>query len=251
MQAGEVDRWCSPPDKEIQVMANTNVNGQGSQRKSLASQLDRLDRIIDVLAEGLNEAVADIVRQTVASAVQQTVETVLREVLSRPEVLRALAPPAPVAQPAPVQPVRSPSLLRRCCGWLWNKLSSACASLRGKLTSAGMALSNKLGAAAKQVGHVVAEATRRSVRLCLQAPLLVRLSGKLLGGLVGWARRHPRAIAASVLVGVAVGLGGYLAGPVVSSTTLGLVGAGISLASSVLAPLFRLFRGFQVPARTA
>jgi hypothetical protein len=53
-----------------------------------------------------------------------------------------------------------------------------------------------------------------------------------------------------VLVGVSVGLGGYLAGPVVASTTLGLVGAGISLASSVLAPLFRLVRGFQVPAKT-
>jgi hypothetical protein len=38
---------------------------------------------------------------------------------------------------------------------------------------------------------------------------------------------------------------------VVASTTLGLVGAAISLASWVLAPLFRLFRGFQVPTRTA
>jgi hypothetical protein len=248
--------------KEKQVMANNNANVNGSQRKSLASQLDRLDRIIDVLAEGLNEAVADIVRQTVASAVQQTVEAVLREVLSRPEVLRALAPPpaVSVAQPAPVQPVRGPSLLRRCWTWLWNKLSSAavlcsklssaCASLRGKLSSAGLALGSKLGTAVKQIGHTVAEAARRTVGLCLQAPLLVQLGGTLLWRLAGWARRHPRAIAASVLVGVTIGIGGYLAGPVVASTTLGLVGASISLASSVLAPLFRLVHGFQVPVKT-
>jgi hypothetical protein len=244
-------------------MVNNNANVNGSQRKSLASQLDRLDRIIDVLAEGLNEAVADIVRQTVASAVQQTVEAVLREVLSRPEVLRARAPQPtePVAQPAPVQPVRGPSLLRRCCAWLWNKLSSAvvvlcsklsgaCASLRGKLSSAGVALSSKLGTTVKQVGQTVAEAARRTVGLCLQAPLLVQMGGTLLSGLAGWARRHPRAIAASLLIGVSVGLGGYLAGPLVSSATLGLLGASISLASSVLAPLFRLVRNFQVPTKT-
>jgi hypothetical protein len=184
--------------------------------------------------------------------VQQTVEAVLREVLSRPEVLRALAPPppTPVAQPAPVQPVRGPSLLRRCWGWLCNKLSSACTSLRGKLSSAGVTLCSKLGTVAKQVGHTIAEVARLTVRLCLQAPLLVQLGGTLLWGLAGWARRHPRAIVASLLIGVTIGLGGYLAGPLVSSATLGLVGASISLASWVLAPLFRLVHGFQVSVKT-
>src|SRR5262249_8636922 len=156
------------------------------------AQLDRLDGIIDALAEGLNEAVADIVRQTVASAVQQTVEAVLREVLSRPEVLRALAPPpaAPVAQPAPVQTLRGPSLPRRCWAWLCNKLSGAvvglcsklsgaCTSLRSKLSSAGVALSSKLATAAKQLGRTVAEVARRTIGLCLQARLLAQLGGTL------------------------------------------------------------------------
>ena len=68
-------------------MSNTSTSN-GSQRKSLAQQLDRLDNIIDALAEGLNEAVADAVRQAVTVAVQQSVEAVLREVLSRPELLK-------------------------------------------------------------------------------------------------------------------------------------------------------------------
>lgn len=34
----------------------------GKTRKTLADQLDRLDRILDGLAEALNEAVADAVR---------------------------------------------------------------------------------------------------------------------------------------------------------------------------------------------
>ena len=38
-------------------MSTTNVNG-GAPRKTLASQLDRLDGIIDTLAEGLNGTVS-------------------------------------------------------------------------------------------------------------------------------------------------------------------------------------------------
>ena len=74
-------------------MSNTtNANGNQTQRKSLAAQLDRLDTIIDGLDNVLPEVVADAVRHAVSAAVQQAVESVLREVFSRPELLRALAP---------------------------------------------------------------------------------------------------------------------------------------------------------------
>src|SRR3954454_22804496 len=85
---------------------NTNTNGR-TERKTLASQLDRLDNTIDALADGLNRFVADAVREAVTAAVSQTVETVLRELLSRPELLRQLAgqvAPAPPTNPAPRQP---------------------------------------------------------------------------------------------------------------------------------------------------
>src|SRR5262245_7520249 len=49
-------------EREFDTMSNTiNTNGRPI-RKSLASQLDRLDGIIDTLGDGLNEAVADVVR---------------------------------------------------------------------------------------------------------------------------------------------------------------------------------------------
>ena len=48
----------------------TNTNGQ---RKSLASQIDRLDALLDGLADGLNGAVAQAVQVAVALAVREAV----------------------------------------------------------------------------------------------------------------------------------------------------------------------------------
>jgi len=36
-------------------MSTTKVNPNGQERKTLASQLDRLDQILDTLGEGLND----------------------------------------------------------------------------------------------------------------------------------------------------------------------------------------------------
>src|SRR5262245_7874982 len=108
-------------------MSNTtNTNGH-PQRKTLASQLDRLDGIIDALADGLNEAVVDVVRQAVAAAVQEAVEAVLREVLARPEILRLLAAqaaPVPETAPAEAKP-GGPSALGRAWAGLKAKLAGA------------------------------------------------------------------------------------------------------------------------------
>src|SRR6478609_5509848 len=69
-------------------MSTTSMNGQ---RKTLATQLDRLDRILDGLAEALNEAVSDAVRQSVGTAVGEAVQAAVKEVLTHPELLRAAA----------------------------------------------------------------------------------------------------------------------------------------------------------------
>src|SRR5438067_2202414 len=104
-------------------MTTQNANGRPL-RKSLASQLDRLDGIIDTLADGLNQAVVDAVRDAVAMAVQQAVEVVLRELLSRPELLRHLA-----GQTAPVAAAPEPkaSKLKKLVGWIGAKVGKACA----------------------------------------------------------------------------------------------------------------------------
>jgi hypothetical protein len=85
-------------------MATTTVNGQG--RKTLASQLDRLDAILNGLSVGLNEALATTVegavtlavRQAVGQAVKETLQVVLAEALTNPDLhaaLRGLLPAAP------------------------------------------------------------------------------------------------------------------------------------------------------------
>src|SRR5262245_55736000 len=99
------------------MVETTNANGR--QRKSLASQLDRLDEMLDGLGGALNDAVAQAVKGAVALAVQEAVCAALTEVLSNPAVLAKLqaAQPAPMAQPA----VAAPTLgerLASCGSWL-------------------------------------------------------------------------------------------------------------------------------------
>src|SRR6516162_7316253 len=64
-------------------MTTTTTNG--SVRKTLASQLDRLDSILDGLSDALNGAVASAVegavRQAVSQAVKETLQAVLAEAL--------------------------------------------------------------------------------------------------------------------------------------------------------------------------
>ena len=96
------------------------MNGR-HQRKQLSDQLNRLDDIIDTLADGLPEAVGDAVRIGVQSALQQ----ILLDALSNPETVAlfraALAPPAPAPVAPPpeyavaAEPAEPPeSFLARC-----------------------------------------------------------------------------------------------------------------------------------------
>jgi hypothetical protein len=110
-------------------MSNANAtafNGK-SHRKTLAEQLDRLDAIIDALAAGLNETVADVVRQAVTAAVQQTLEGLAQATLNNPELLRRLAeqlaPPAAAAPQAaheagPSHPGAARHALTQAWSWL-------------------------------------------------------------------------------------------------------------------------------------
>src|SRR5262249_17188943 len=78
------------------LMSNS-LSANGTARKSLAQQIDRLDSILDGLADALNEAVATAVKEAVGLAVKEAVRGVLVELLGNPDVLRQLA--ATVAQP--------------------------------------------------------------------------------------------------------------------------------------------------------
>jgi hypothetical protein len=112
-------------------MSNTGTNGR-AQRKSLATQLDRLDVILDGLADGLNEAVATAVAAAVTEAVGKAVEVVLREVLAAAEVQRRLRP-----EPVPTVPTpAAPGLVRRAA-WALGRGLRGCWSWVAGVTMVG------------------------------------------------------------------------------------------------------------------
>ncbi|QJW94685.1 hypothetical protein [Frigoriglobus tundricola] len=79
------------------MTATACTNGK-PQRRQLADQLDRLDAIIDALAEGLNGAVADACREGTRLAVKDAIV----EIMTNPQLRAMLAPqavPVPAARP--------------------------------------------------------------------------------------------------------------------------------------------------------
>jgi hypothetical protein len=72
------------------VTITNAANGKAPGRKQLSDQLDRLDGIIDALAEGLNTAVADACREGARAAVRE----VLMELLSSPDLMAAVSLPS-------------------------------------------------------------------------------------------------------------------------------------------------------------
>src|SRR5271165_868769 len=76
-----------------------NSNGRAG-RKSLAEQIDRLDGILDGLAEALNESVASTVQEAVGIAVQEAVKAAVTEVLTNVELQKHLAAACGSNQPA-------------------------------------------------------------------------------------------------------------------------------------------------------
>jgi hypothetical protein len=124
----------------------TTTNGQT--RKTLASQLDRLDSILDGLSDGLNEAVATAVqgavelavRQAVGQAVKATLPAVIAEVLSNPDLLAAFRGATPAA-PSPDAGANLPEPPKGLFG-------RACAGVKAGLGLAGSACAFAVGQAA-------------------------------------------------------------------------------------------------------
>ena len=123
----------------------TNVNGNDRVRKTLASQLDRLDQILDGLSDGLNEAVSEAVKGAVGVAVKEALQAVLTEVLTSPSLLEQFQPPAP-----PTPESRAPEQPADPCQ---PSSGSRPASLRGRLRSAGEATSQGVKQAVTWAGR--------------------------------------------------------------------------------------------------
>jgi hypothetical protein len=195
----------------------TTTNGPA--RKTLASQLDRLDSILDGLSDALNGAVAtavqgaveSAVRQAVGQAVKETLQAVIAEALTNPDLLAAarvlLAPDAPPDVPA--DPPGPPKGLFR----------QACDGVKAGLGVAATACSGAGAYVAKQAAAV--KSVARSGWL-----LFRRFRGRLL---------------TACGVGVAAGALTYLAGPWLAVAASSAAGFVTTLAVQAASGLRKLF----------
>jgi len=216
-------------------MTTSTVNNGRVSRKSLSSQIDRLDATLDGLADNLNEAVALAVKDVVGQVVREALEVAVKEVLAKPELLRAaLAQHAPVASvppAAPVQPKRRSvkEVLKDCWNWLWNKTSQIAAQVNKGISHAWTWCLAKMKKIYTETVEGVKSFTGRCVNLCGKLASTGRSIGRF------W---KPLVIALSA--GVVVGVGSYWAGPLVASVGSGMAGFMGSLAASALSKLRRM-----------
>jgi hypothetical protein len=160
-------------------MTTTTENGR--RRSSLSEQIDRLDSILDGLADALNEAVAMAVKEAVGVAVKEAVQAVLAEVLANADVFARLRATTGTAGESANEPSQ-PNALKRFLGRARSLASAGwevCASVPQRISGA-------LAAAWAHLG-----ALRR-----FQVPLLTAIG-----------------------VGAAVGTAAYFAGPYVAAVT--------------------------------
>ena len=171
------------------MSTTATMNGK-PQRRQLADQLDRLDGIIDCLAEGLNGAVADACREGTRLAVKDAIV----EIMSNAELRALLAPQAVPAAPAPAtapEP-KGPGL--------WARLKAKVAAAREALTGAATKAKEAVAARYKAAGDTVAAVrTATGEALPLRRVLWVGLGVGLLVGLVCLAVPHAAAAAVSAV----------------------------------------------------
>jgi hypothetical protein len=195
---------------------STITNGQI--RKSLASQLDRLDGILDGLAEGLNEAVATAVQETVGVAVQAAVT----EVLTNPELQSRL-------RQGLKDPISSNPVVKAAMG-IWALVKAGCAKVAGWLAKAySHTIKAACGCKEATLGKVVNACNKAKTTvkgLWMRTLLALTLAKKL-----------RKALLAALAAGITIGLGCYFSGPVVSSLFSGFAGFVGSLAAVTMKTL--------------
>ena len=195
-------------------------------RKTLASQIDRLDSILDGLAENLNEAVADSVKGAVTVAVQEAVHAALVEILSNAQVRRRLSVQTPVV-------VRLAEKARSCWNWLAGTAKAVWSKVVATATAAGDKVQAKVRSLVTEATATVRQAPQRVVRCA-------RTGWMLMTTLASLARRFRTQLLVALAVGVLVGVVCYVAGREVASVVCGLAAFIGSLAAEVVSRLRRL-----------
>jgi hypothetical protein len=205
------------------MTASTTANQNGRARRSLANEIDRLDKTLDGLAEGLNEAVADAVKSAVSNSVRDTVQIVLTELFTNPEILDKLRTVLLVSQPATVAPTAkttSSTMLRERLHGLWLRVRACVRKIR-----------EFCGRQVRRIGngfcHVVTGALRLLTTMRSHSQILKPFRNQIL---------------IATAIGLLVGVGAWFAGPWVAGIASGM--GGFLTALSVQAGLWfrRMFR---------
>jgi hypothetical protein len=157
----------------------TTTTDNGRRRPSLSEQIDRLDSILDGLADALNEAVATAVKEAVGVAVKEAVQVVLAEVLANAEVLARLGTTGTAADAPAHNPTRP------------NALKSFLSRAR-RLAASGLKACTSVP---RRVANLLATGWSR----------------------LGALRQFRVPLLTAVGVGAAVGAGAYFAGPYVAA----------------------------------
>ncbi len=132
----------------------TRTHSNGQPRKTLASQLDRLDGILD----GLDAALAGAVQEAVEQAVKQAVQAVLTEVLTNRQLQAELQQAAQPELP-PEEPRGQQSVPQR----LWQATTARVRRTAQAVQRAGRGAGMALLTAGGVVAGVVYAARRRIV----------------------------------------------------------------------------------------
>lgn len=195
------------------------LNNGGPPRKSLSSQLDRLDGILD----GLDKALQGAITESVSAAVTEAIRATLLEVVSNPQVitlLRGVMSPTlpkseqPAAQaPEPAHPTH--------VGRVRSAISSAWRWSLAKIRAIPRAIGSRINAVYGGVVHA-----------CHQANAI-------------WSLKRPIFIA--MLAGLLVGMVSYASSPWFAGVVGGISATGAALGMQLAIFARRLLAGF--PAR--
>lgn len=222
----------------------TTMSKNGRMRKSLASQIDRLDGVLDGLADNLNEAVAAAVKEAVGLAVQEAIRGVLREILSNPALIAKLqGAVVPVSAAGSVVP--KPGLKERVdkvLSWLGKKVQVVRQVCRGWLRQARQPTIIAVSTAC--------QTCRTLKHWTIQKLVLVWLRLQL-------ARHFWAQIFTAVIVGSASGIAVFFAEPWLAAIAGGIGGFVVTLAVEAgllirrLLPSERGFGGWEVKGEEA